>query len=117
MQISMALDRRHADIDVDYRSSSLPASIFNGHLSAANSDVRVGSNYDRHSQRWSGLQSWWRSFLGVNLESAPADAPRDRSLMIPPQPRIGAETIDLMMGDFLKAWLLEGYIPAAMSYV
>ncbi len=117
MQISMALDRRHADIDVDYRSSSLPASIFNGHLSAANSDVRVGSNYDRHSQRWSGLQSWWRSFLGVNLGSVPADAPRDRSVMIPPQPRIGAETIDLMMGDFLKAWLLEGDIPAAMSYV
>ena len=117
IQISMALDHRHADIDVDYRSASLPASIFNGHLSAANSDVRVGNNYDRHSQRWSGLQSWWRSFLGVNLGSVPTDVPKDQPFLIPPQPRAGAQTIDLMVGDFLKAWMIEGNISAAMGYV
>jgi len=117
IQVSMALDRRHADIDVDYRSASLPASIFNGHLSAANSDVRVGNNYDRHSQRWSGLQSWWRSFLGVNLGSVSTDVPKDQPFLIPRQPRGGAQTIDLMVGDFLKAWMLEGNISAAMGYV
>lgn len=40
IQFSMARDGRHADIDVDYRSSSFPAGLFNGHLTAANSDVR-----------------------------------------------------------------------------
>ena len=33
----MALDGRLADIDVDYRSSSFPSMLFNGHLSASNS--------------------------------------------------------------------------------
>jgi hypothetical protein len=118
IQISMALDRRHADIDVDYRSSSLPASIFNGHLSAANSDVRVGNNFDRHSVRWTGLQSWWRSFLGVNLGSKPIDeTPQTAPFVIPPQPRVGAQPIDVMVGDFLKSWLVEGNVAASMSYV
>jgi len=118
IQISIALDHRHSDIDVDYRSSSLPASLFNGHLTAGNSDVRVGNNYDRHLQHWSGLQSWWRSFLGVNLGSTAADVlPNDRSFVIPTQPRAGAQTIDVMVGDFLKAWLVEGDVAASMAYV
>ena len=49
IQVSIALDGRLADIDVDYRSSSFPVSLFNGHLSAANSDVRAGDNVERHA--------------------------------------------------------------------
>ena len=55
IQISIALDQRHADIDVDYRSSGFPKALVNGHLSAANSDVRAGNNYERHTERWSGF--------------------------------------------------------------
>ena len=71
IQVSIALDGRQADIDVDYRSSSFPVSLFNGHLSAANSDVRAGSNDTRHAERWSGFENWWRNFFGVRLERAP----------------------------------------------
>jgi hypothetical protein len=118
IQISTALDHRHADIDVDYRSASLPASIFNGHLTAANSDVRVGNNFDRHSERWSGLQSWWRSFLGVSLRGRPVDdLTTGDSVRIPTEPRVGARPIHEMAGDFLKAWMIEGDIPQAMAYV
>ena len=118
IQISTALDHRHADIDVDYRSATLPASIFNGHLTAANSDVREGNNFDRHSQRWNGLQSWWRSFLGVSLRGRPADDVRtDQSFRIPTEPRIGARPIHEMTGDFLQAWMIEGNIPQAMAYM
>jgi hypothetical protein len=70
IQVSVAMDGRLADIDVDYRSSSFPVGLFNGHLSAANSDVRAGDNAERHAGRWSGFQNWWRSFFGVGLERA-----------------------------------------------
>ena len=55
IQISIALDHVRADVDVDYRSSGFPLALFNGHLSASNSDVRAGDNYDRHTNRWTGL--------------------------------------------------------------
>ena len=49
IQVSIALDGRLADVDVDYRSSSFPVMLFNGHLSASNSDVRAGNNAERHA--------------------------------------------------------------------
>jgi hypothetical protein len=116
IQISMAPDGRRADIDVDYRSSSFPAALFNGHLSAANSDVRAGDNLDRHASRWAGLQNWWRSFFGVNLQRAPAD--EKPSALAPPRvPRAGKKNIEVMANDFLSAWLVEGDVMAAMGYV
>ena len=117
IQISVALDGRRADIDVDYRSSSFPRSMFNGHLTASNSDVRAGDNSDRHSGRWSGLSSWWRSFFGVPLKEAPGDAPSTGLLAIPATPRAGDKAIDAMVYDFLTAWLVEGNIVQAMGYV
>ena len=70
IQVSVALDGRQADVDVDYRSSSFPASLFTGHVSASNSDVRAGDNAERHAARWSGFQNWWRGFFGVSLTRA-----------------------------------------------
>ena len=116
IQISIAADGRRADIDVDYRSSSFPAAMFNGHLSSANSDVRAGDNVDRHSRRWAGLQNWWRSFFGVNLQRAPADE-KPSVLALPRVPRAGKKNIDVMANDFLSAWLVEGDVMAAMGYV
>jgi len=71
IQVSIALDGRRADIDVDYRSSSFPVALFNGHLTASNSDVRAGNNYDRHTGRWTGFENWWRQFFGVGVNAFP----------------------------------------------
>lgn len=116
IQISIAPDGRRADIDVDYRASSFPAALFNGHLTASNSDVRAGNNSDKHSAKWAGLQSWWRSFFGIRLSAAPADG-KPGLLAIPKVPRAGKKTIDVMVNDFLTAWLIEGDALTAMGYI
>ena len=117
IQVSIALDGRRADIDVDYRSSSFPVALFNGHLTASNSDVRAGNNYDRHTVRWVGFQNWWRQFFGVGVNALPESTPDDRSQVLPNTPRIGDQKIEAMMADFLTAWLIEGNAAEAMSYV
>ena len=117
IQVSMALDGRLADIDVDYRSSSFPSMLFNGHLSASNSDVRAGNNDERHQARWSGLQSWWRGFFGVGLSRSPDAVETPSALALPRVPRAGKKDITVMASDFLQAWLVEGNAVAAMGYV
>lgn len=116
IQISIATDKRRADIDVDYRSARFPVGLFNGHLTAANSDVRSGNNYDRHTNKWAGFQNWWRNVFGVRVDSAPA-AEDDGRGIFPSVPRAGDKNIEVMVEDFLKAWLVDGDIPAAMSYI
>lgn len=115
IQISVSLDHRSADIDVDYRSSTFPTSLFNGHLTASNSDVRAGNNYDRHTNRWVGFQSWWRNFFGLRSQNLPPDEGANTALS--KTPRIGKKEIDVMVNDFLNAWLIEGDIAASMAYV
>ena len=117
IQFSVALDNRRADIDVDYRSSSFPAALFNGHLTAANSDVRAGNNYDRHVNRWAGFQNWWRGFLGIGVGEEANTPDRSGPLTLPAAPRAGDKAIDVMVNDFLNAWLIEGNIIAAMGYI
>ena len=117
VQVSIARDGRRADIDVDYRSASFPVGLFNGHLTSSNSDVRAGSNYDRHINRWAGFQNWWRSFFGVHQDRAPEVESRPGLLSLPTTPRVGKKDIDVMVNDFLKAWLIEGDVMAAMSYI
>jgi hypothetical protein len=117
IQVSIAPDGRRADVDVDYRASSFPAALFNGHLTSSNSDVRAGNNADRHSARWAGLENWWRSFFGIRLTRGPADTPASSPFAMPKSPRAGKKTIDVMVNDFLTAWLIEGDAMAAMSYV
>ena len=70
IQISSSPDGKRADIDVDYRSAKFPAALVNGHLTAANSDVRAGKNHDRHVNRWNGFANWWQSMFGVPLKKA-----------------------------------------------
>jgi hypothetical protein len=116
IQISIAPDRRRADIDVDYRASFFPVGLFNGHLTAANSDVRAGNNTDRHAAKWAGLQSWWRGFFGIRANRPPVDT-RPGLLAIAKPPRAGKKNIDVMVNDFLTAWLIEGDALAAIGYV
>jgi hypothetical protein len=110
IQVSIARNSVRADIDVDYRSSQFPVFLFNGHLSASNSDVRAGDNDTRHNNQWSGLNNWWRGLLGLftidqedKKEAANADASH-----IPQVPQIAkdahpAEAVHL----FLNTWLVE----------
>ena len=115
IQISIALDHRAADVDVDYRSSSFPAALFNGHLTASNSDIRAGNNYAKHTGKWSGLQNWWQSFFGIRLTTS--NDPDEGEKIDLRTPRIGKKPVDAMMKDFLDAWLVEGDIQAALGYV
>ena len=117
VQISIAPDNRRADIDVDYRGSSFPVALFNGHLTSANSDVRAGNNYDRHISRWTGFQKWWGGFFGTRQTPAETARAAVRPVGIPGTPRLGKKNIDAMVNDFLTAWLIEGDINAAMGYV
>jgi hypothetical protein len=115
IQISMALDASRADIDVDYRSSRFPLALVNGHLSAANSDVRAG-NHDRHNARWTGLANWWDGFMG-SLFTAGVEVPEDAPQAFPAAPRAGSNTIDVAVDDFLTSWLVESRPNLAVSYV
>ena len=117
IQLSIALDDRLADVDVDYRSASFPVSLFNGHLSAANSDVRAGDNAERHAGRWTGFQNWWRSFFGAGVEQAAVAKETIPAFTLPRVPRAGKKNINEMVPDFLQAWLVEGNVVAAMGYV
>ena len=115
IQFSMAKDGRHADIDVDYRSSRFPAGLFNGHLTAANSDVRAGNNTQIHLQRWQGLTDWWRSLFGLpgvvddpNLDLLPGD--------VPPIPAKADGKLEDAVQDFLQSWLVEQKPEFAASY-
>ena len=65
IQFSISRDGKMADIDVDYRSSSFPKALINGHLTASNSDVRAGNNLEKHDERWIGLNAWWREVFGL----------------------------------------------------
>jgi|HubBroStandDraft_4_1064222.scaffolds.fasta_scaffold23191_2 hypothetical protein len=106
IQFSMAKDGRHADIDVDYRSSGFPQGLFNGHLTAANSDVRAGNNTQVHLQRWQGLTDWWHNLFGLpgvvddpNSDLLPGD--------VPPIPAKADGKLEDAVQDFLQSWLVQ----------
>src|SRR4029078_7969292 len=73
-----------------YRASKAPQSLFNGHLTSSNSDVRAGDNAKRHAQRWTGFPNWWAEVFGaVSLGSrdeadAFAGAPTRPPTPVPP---------------------------------
>lgn len=118
IQISMAPDGRHADIDVDYRSSKFPQALFNGHLTAANSDVRAGNNTQRHLQRWEGLTDWWRNLFGLDISEPPdAETVAEATGDVPPIPRKGDRKLDDAVYDFLHAWLMENKPKMSAAYL
>ena len=117
IQVSAAKDGRHADIDVDYRSSKFPDALFNGHLTAANSDVRAGGNTQKHLQRWDGLSDWWRDLFGLaDASEGTADAVVAAG-EVPPIPRKGGEKLEDAVSDFLTSWLVEQKPELAAAYL
>jgi len=106
IQVSVAKDTRHADIDVDYRSAKFPMALVNGHLTAANSDVRAGGNTQMHLQRWQGLTYWWRSQFGLPEEDESSQNSTAEG-EIPAIPRKGDQTVESAAADYLTSWLVE----------
>jgi hypothetical protein len=124
MQFSVSEDGLKADIDVDYRSSRLPRALFNGHLSAANSDVRAGDNVNRHNTRWTGMTAWWRAAFGdlpggqegpqdTLAEAAgaevPTPLPADRG------PGTPIDRPEDAVQEFLTDWLVRREIDEALT--
>ena len=121
IQFSITRDERMSDIDVDYRSSTFPKALFDGHLTAGNSDVRAGGNLTTHDDRWEGLNGWWRQVFGFSLGSSAKssnDATTGRAAPIPVNPRVTAsEGIDASVNDFLKSWVVEKQPQNAIAYI
>ena len=117
MQISISKDEKNADVDVDYRSSKFPNALLNGHLTAANSDVRAGRNHQLHSNRWEGLQNWWRGLFGLPLVGTFYDPDQESEFVIPMEPRRGKGEIEDAAADFLEAWLVDQKPQEAIAYI
>lgn len=125
LQFSISEDGKRADIDIDYRSSGIPQGLFNGHLSAANSDVRAGDNFERHNRRWDGFVAWWRGIFGqaqderttsATLEDTrglglPTPLPADRPAgAAPADPHDAAQ-------EFFTDWLVRHEVDQAFGAV
>ena len=120
IQVSVSRDGRMADVDVDYRSSGFPKALLNGHLSAANSDVRAGNNLERHDNRWQGLNGWWRQVFGFSLDSSAKPEkdkePRDAGA-VPLNPAVESDQgIDAAVHDFLKGWMVDRQPNNSIAY-
>lgn len=117
IQVSVTRDGRRADIDVDYRRSGFPGALFNGHLTAANSDVRAGNNYPGHLKRWDGLTNWWRNLFGIPIERESGFVPEPEH-DIASRPRLTAKAkLADAVHDYLSTWLVEQKPNLAVAYV
>ena len=127
IQFSISEDHTKADIDVDYRSSKMPAAMFNGHLTSANSDVRAGDNHERHNGRWGGFVAWWQGVFG-NLAhhrgnaAGPGMYSRERPEVptpLPPDRPREAEPDQLADAtqEFLTDWLVRRKIDEALHFM
>jgi hypothetical protein len=118
IQFSLSPDGARGDIDVDYRSSSFPIMLINGHLTASNSDVRAGNNDERHNGHWTGLENWWRAFMGLNLGDAASGSAASAARNVANAPRLGGDAgPEDAIADFLQAWLVEQKPDVAAGYV
>jgi hypothetical protein len=125
MQFSLAADGLSADIDVDYRSSRSPQALFNGHLTAANSDVRVGKNPQLHNGRWNGFVAWWanvfgrvgeptehiRDYLSADVPEVPTPLPPNRPAGASP------ERVEDAVQEFLTDWLVRREYDEALDFL
>jgi hypothetical protein len=119
IQFSISRDNKLADIDVDYRSSSFPKGLVNGHLTASNSDVRAGNNLDRHDGRWSGLNGWWRNVFGqLGAGGAPPKENATQGLgHVPLNPGVKADQgVDKSAHDFLQSWVVAKEPNRSVAY-
>jgi hypothetical protein len=127
VQISLSDDGLRADIDVDYRASKAPRSLFNGHLTSSNSDVRAGDNAQRHDRRWNGFVDWWSNMFGdVKFRDRPeavteaVGAPPTRTpTALPPNRPLNASIPDVAdaVQEFLTDWLIRRNYEEAIAFL
>jgi hypothetical protein len=116
IQVSATRDKTRADLDVDYKSSSFPKGLVDGHLTAGNSDVRAGHNYETHNQRWQGLNNWWRSLLSLARVNETSDESMEKQ-SFPDEPRQAAHAEPAeAVHDMLNTWLVEKRPENILSY-
>jgi hypothetical protein len=116
IQVSATRDKTRADLDVDYKSSSFPKGLVDGHLTAGNSDVRAGNNYDTHVNRWQGLNNWWRSLLSLARVNETSDQSMEKH-SFPDEPREAAHAEPAeAVHDMLNTWLVEKKPENILSY-
>jgi hypothetical protein len=126
IQFSLSADGLRADIDVDYRASKAPQSLFNGHLTSSNSDVRAGDNAQRHDRRWNGFVNWWSNLFGdVKFRDRPeavteaVGAPATRTpTVLPPNRPLNASIPELAdaVQEFLTDWLIRRKYEEAIAF-
>ena len=126
VQFSIAADGLSADIDVDYRASRALRSLFNGHLTASNSDVRSGDNARSHERRWSGFANWWSEVFGdvrVGQHPDEGSGPFGVASTRPPSPvppnRAPTAPIPEVadaVQEFLTDWLIRRNFQEAASF-
>jgi hypothetical protein len=119
IQFSISRDHKMSDVDVDYRSSGFPKGLVNGHLSAANSDVRAGNNLASHDGRWTGLNGWWRDVFGQlgRGGTAPKETATERLGKIPMNPAVKADQgVDKSAHDFLQSWVVAKEPNKSVTY-
>jgi hypothetical protein len=117
IQVSATQDETRADVDVDYKASGFPKGLVNGHLSAANSDVRAGQNDEIHNNLWQGLNPWWRSLLSLPLAGQGQSGGGAEAGKVPAQPaaRAGMKPADAVF-DMLNTWLVKKDAENVLSY-
>ena len=116
IQFSISRDKKLSDIDVDYRSTKFPQALVNGHLTAANSDVRAGNNLGTHDRRWAGLSGWWQD-LFAQFAKPPKETSTERLSAIPLNPEVkAAEGIDKSTHDFLQEWVVYKQANKSVAY-
>jgi hypothetical protein len=99
--------------------------LFNGHLTSANSDIRVGENTALHRGRWGGFIAFWQEAFGnLNEEGAPRDIidfdrPDARVTPLPPDRPRGAspERIEDAAQEFLTDWLVRRQYQQALDFL
>lgn len=120
LQFSIATDRIKADIDVDYKSSGFPAALFNGHLSAVNSDVRATGNYPTHLRRWPGLIDWWDEILpDITFELARSRSSIPTEVVGADHPEFGPDSsvVSAEAAKFFRTWLVNKSPESAAGYL
>jgi hypothetical protein len=116
IQVSATRDKTRADLDVDYKSSRFPKGLVDGHLTAGNSDVRAGNNYDTHINRWQGLNNWWRSLLSLATVTDTSDKSMEKQ-SFPDEPREAAHAEPAeAVHDLLNTWLVGKKPENILSY-
>ena len=117
IQVSATQDETRADVDVDYKASGFPKGLVNGHLSAANSDVRAGQNDEIHNNRWEGLNPWWRSLLSLPLVGQGRGGGGVETGQAPPEvaARANMKPADAVF-DMLNTWLVKKDAENTLSY-